>query len=233
MNKKVYIVATIRPWNRKAFSDSISKYPGRWYLISAPEGLTLEKVRKLDPRYIFFPHWSTRVPSSIVNAYECVCFHETDVPFGRGGSPIQNLIARGFTNTRISALRMTDTLDAGPFYLKRRLSLRGRAQDIYIRSSKIIAKMIKEIIVREPKPVAQKGKAVMFLRRRPEQSKIALKYKTLGKIYDHIRMLDADEYPKAFVEQGGLRYEFSHPVMREGSLHARVKITQTKSRRGK
>ncbi len=233
MSKKVYIVATIRPWNRKVFSDIISKYPGRWHLIGAAEDLTLEKVRKLNPRYIFFPHWSERVPLSLVHAYECVCFHETDVPFGRGGSPIQNLIARGFTNTKISALRMTDSLDAGPVYLKRRLSLRGRAQDIYSRAAKIIAKMIREITLHEPPPVAQKGKAVMFLRRRPDQSKIALTYKIMDEIYDHIRMLDADEYPKAFIEQGGLRYEFSHPVMRKGALHARVKITQSKSRREK
>ncbi|MFA6217290.1 MAG: methionyl-tRNA formyltransferase [Candidatus Omnitrophota bacterium] len=233
MSKKVYIIATIRPWNIKAYRNSISKYPGNWHLITAAKDLTLERIKRFKPRYIFFPHWSKRVPSSIVNSYECVCFHETDVPFGRGGSPLQNLIVRGFTNTKISALRMTGVLDAGPVYFKRQLSLRGRAQDIYIRSSKIIAKMIKEIIMQEPKPVAQQGKAVMFLRRRPDQSKIALKHKTLGKIYDHIRMLDADEYPKAFIEQGGLRYEFSHPVMREGALYARAKITQSKSRRGK
>ncbi len=26
--------------------------------------------------------------------FECVCFHMTDVPYGRGGSPLQNLIIR-------------------------------------------------------------------------------------------------------------------------------------------
>ena len=46
------------------------------------------------PKYIFFPHWSKKVDTKIVNNYECVCFHETDLPYGRGGSPIQNLILR-------------------------------------------------------------------------------------------------------------------------------------------
>ena len=46
------------------------------------------------------------MPSEIIRNYECICFHETDLPFGRGGSPIQNLIVRGFKTTKISAIKM-------------------------------------------------------------------------------------------------------------------------------
>jgi len=36
----------------------------------------------------------------------------TDVPYGRGGSPLQNLIVRGHTETKLTALRCVRDLDA-------------------------------------------------------------------------------------------------------------------------
>jgi methionyl-tRNA formyltransferase len=104
-------------------------------------------------RYIFFPFWSHKVPKEITDKYECVCFHMTDVPYGRGGSPLQNLILRGHTETVISALRMTDEMDAGPVYMKRPLSLEGSAQEIYERAAGIISGMMREIAETEPTPV--------------------------------------------------------------------------------
>jgi methionyl-tRNA formyltransferase len=230
MNKKVYLVATIRTWNIQVFRDTIRKYPGAWHLITNEKDLTPEKIRKLNPRYIFFPHWSHIVPRSIIDSYECVCFHETDVPFGRGGSPIQNLIVRGYKQTKISALRMTKDLDGGPVYFKHYLSLQGRAEDIYIRSSKIIAGMIKKIITKELLAKSQKGKVVVFKRRTPEQSVIPLKLKTIDQVFDYLRMLDAQEYPQAFIERGGFKYEFSHPTLCRGVIQADVRINKIKSR---
>ena len=52
-------------------------------------------LKKITPRYIFFLHWDWRVPHVIWQQHECVCFHMTDVPYGRGGSPLQNLILEG------------------------------------------------------------------------------------------------------------------------------------------
>jgi len=49
----------------------------------------------------------------------------TDLPFGRGGSPLQNLIVRGFTHTKLSALRVEKGLDTGDIYLKEDLEQYG------------------------------------------------------------------------------------------------------------
>lgn len=154
-----------------------------------------------DARYVFFPFWSHKVPKEITDKYECVCFHMTDVPYGRGGSPLQNLILRGHTETVISALRMTDEMDAGPVYMKRPLSLEGSAQEIYERAAGIIAGMMREIAETEPTPVPQVGEVVEFKRRGPDQSRIdgLGAYYSGRKLYDFIRMLDADGYPRAYV----------------------------------
>ena len=41
----------------------------------------------------------------------------TDLPFGRGGSPLQNLIVRGYKETMLSAIKCVGEVDAGPIYI--------------------------------------------------------------------------------------------------------------------
>lgn len=88
MRDKHYVVVTVRPWNVEQYHATISTLPGDWHLITDPDEVSIEHLASIQPRYIFFPHWSHKVPAEIVERYECVCFHETDVPYGRGGSPL-------------------------------------------------------------------------------------------------------------------------------------------------
>jgi len=189
----------------------------------------MEKVRAIDPRFIFVLHWSWKVPDEIVDGFECVCFHMTDVPYGRGGSPLQNLIVRGHRETKVTALRMNREIDAGPVYLKEALSLEGRAEDIYIRAGETAAKMIARIIQAEMPPVPQTGEVVSFKRRKPEESNIA-QIQSLPDLYDHIRMLDAEDYPHAFLEAGQFRMEFARAVQHPDRIVAEVSITQVKEK---
>lgn len=225
MPDKHYVVTTIRPWHVAQYNAKVSTLPGVWHLITDPDELTVARLATIQPRYIFFPHWSHKVPAAIVDRYECVCFHETDVPYGRGGSPIQNLIERGHTDTVVTALRMVEELDAGPVYGKRPLSLLGLAEEIYLRSASIIFEMIEAIATREPTPSAQSGKPTAFRRRTPEQSSFPRDAQTLAAVFDHIRMLDAEQYPHAFLEYGDFHMEFTRPVLRTGRIEAAVSIS--------
>ncbi len=219
-----YLVVGCRPWNRRLFDEVIRKYDGEWHFIGSREELTAASVHAINPRFVFFLHWSWKVPDEIVSGFECVCFHMTDVPYGRGGSPLQNLILRGHKETKVSALRMTGEFDAGPVYLKEPISLEGAAEDIYIRAGETAARMIARIIREQMTPVPQTGEAVIFRRRKPEQSNVAA-LRSLTEIYDYIRMLDAEEYPHAFLEAGAFRFEFSKAVRLEDRVVAQVTIT--------
>lgn len=222
-----YIVATTKPWNIAMFHKKIRHYPGTWRLISDPKKLTQRLIKKIKPRYIFFPHWSWIVPEEILQLAECVCFHETDLPYGRGGSPIQNLIWRGHHRTMISAIRMEKGLDAGPIYLKKPTRLDGSAQEIFQRNAAIVAGMIYVMITRPISPKPQKGSTKVFQRRTPAQSNIAiLSDPSLRSIYDLIRMLDAPTYPKAFVEIGNVRFEFTQAKRVASGVVAQVMITK-------
>ena len=221
--KNSYVVAAIGDWNKALFQKSMDPLLGDWHFASSPEELDELLQFGVRPKYIFFIHWRWFVPESITQEIACVCFHMTDLPFGRGGSPLQNLIVRGYKKTKLSALKMTKELDAGPIYLKEDLSLSGAASEIYIRASELSWIMIKKIIQMNPQPQEQVGKVTLFERRKPAQSEIANDL-NLDQIYDHIRMLDAEGYPSAYLDKGDLRFFFKNAVKDGGSLSALVTI---------
>jgi len=220
-----YVVASSSVW-RPSLPEDLSNRTGLKFIsITRKEDLTPQTLETMSPRYIFFPHWSYIIPSKVFENYECVIFHMTDVPFGRGGSPLQNLISRGIYETKISALRCVKELDAGPVYLKRPLSLYGSAEEIYLRASEIIEDMICQIIKEQPVPVEQTGETTCFSRRKPAQSDIA-ELTTLKQVFDYIRMLDANGYPRAFLETEHFRFEFERASLKGGQVIADVKITE-------
>ena len=206
-----YVLATSRPWN-EILAQRLQESTGhRFYLIKEKEALTLEYLREINPRYVFFPHWSYRIPSGIHQAYECVIFHMTDLPYGRGGSPLQNLILHGHTETKISALRCSNVMDAGPIYMKQPLSLEGAASQIFARATGVIESMIRSMIKNEPVPTQQQANPVIFERRTPEQSDLTqAPIQSLNDFFDFIRMLDAEGYPQAFIDLHGHRIELSN-----------------------
>ena len=69
-------------------------------LLDNPKKLKLDYIKKINPKLIFFPDWSWIIPNEIVQKYQCVCFHESNLPKFRGGSPIQNQIIRGIKKTK-------------------------------------------------------------------------------------------------------------------------------------
>ncbi len=223
--KSTYVVAGVKPWNQRVFENKVLQFPGQWFYVDDPEELTLSWLDEVVPEYIFFLHWSEIVPEEILDAHECVCFHMTDVPYGRGGSPLQNLIMRGHRETKMTALRMVPELDAGPVYMKRVFSLEGStAEEIFLRSSQLSADMIGEIIEERPEPVPQSGEATTFKRRTPSESRIPNR-DSLQALHDFIRMLDAEGYPEAFIEHEGYRYKFRCSSLYDDRIEASVTIT--------
>ena len=116
------LIVSEKSWNKELVSYLQSTMPQyAFYLISQKEDFTVERIGSISPVKIFIPHWSYIIPSAIFERYECIVFHMTDLPYGRGGSPLQNLIVRGLTATKLSALRVEVGLDTGPVYLKIRM----------------------------------------------------------------------------------------------------------------
>lgn len=218
-----YILASRTVWPIEEFLRRRNKLPGEWLLMTSEADLTVESLQQFGPRYVFFPHWSSIVPQAILATHECVCFHMTDVPFGRGGSPLQNLVSRGIKETRLTALRMTEQIDAGPVYAKHPLELSGSANEIFRRAATIALDVVEWMVACEPPAVKQSGEPTFFPRRKSEQSAIPVSGSPES-LYDHIRMLDADGYPHAFADFGDWRAEFTDACLDGDVVSARVKL---------
>lgn len=220
----MYVIVSNKEWHRNLV-DEIQLITGKeTAFINRKELICSEYLIGLNPEYIFFPHWSDIIPADVYENFTCIIFHMTDLPFGRGGSPLQNLIVRGIEETKLSAIRCVKELDAGDVYLKRPLSLHGSAEEIFLRASNLMRDMMIEIIENRPEPVPQKGEVCVFKRRKPQDGCIS-GLDDLGKVFDYIRMLDADGYPRAFADIGNLHFEFERASLKDGFIKADVKIT--------
>ena len=83
--------------------------------ISRKGDLNEKLIQDFRPDYIFFPHWNWIVDKKIHQNHNCIVFHTSPLPYGRGGSPIQNLILNGYEYSPVCALKMTSELDSGLF----------------------------------------------------------------------------------------------------------------------
>ena len=192
----------------------------------------LAKVSRYEKKgtKVFFPHWSKLIPSTVYTHLDCVIFHMTDLPYGRGGSPLQNLISRGVQATKISAFLCEEGIDAGPVFSKKDLDLSGSAEQIFERADAIIVKQIFEILELDLTPKSQSGEPTFFARRRPEESRIPANIE-LTKIYDHIRMLDAPGYPNSFIEFGDSVLYFTRAQLSGNRILAQVEIQRIEDQR--
>ena len=200
-----------------------------FFFIQNKKYLNLTYLNKLRPDIIFVPHWSWKINKEIINKYLCIGFHATPLPYGRGGSPVQNMILKGFLKTKLCALKLDKKLDSGPIYKQVNVSLKGSGSEIFTRIYKKILILIKDLSLRLPIPKKQYGKITFFKRRTPQQSNIKKTF-NLNELYNFIRMLDISEnkFPKAFLKIGNLKFEFFNSTIIKNCLKAEVSIKKFK-----
>ena len=100
-----FILLTEKSWHISIISILESRRDEEWKHINNKEDFNLNMLNDFKPEKVFIPHWSYIIPESIWTVYPCIVFHMTDLPYGRGGSPLQNLIM-GLTkwNSQIAQL---------------------------------------------------------------------------------------------------------------------------------
>lgn len=218
-----YVIFSLKTWNKKAYENNKHNLVGNWFFYNDKKFLNEEHLDKIKPQYIFFPHWSLIIPENIYLKYTCILFHMTNLPYGRGGSPLQNLISRGFKKTLVSAISVQQEVDSGDIYCQEELLLKGNAQKIYEKMADITIDLIRKIINGNYIKKKQTGKITFFKRRVPKES-VLPKNGSIEKIYDHIRMLDAETYPLAFINHGNLKVYFSKAKIKNNMITVKAKI---------
>jgi methionyl-tRNA formyltransferase len=179
--------------------------------------LSIKALVEFKPDYVFFTHWNWIVKDDIHQNFNCVVFHTAPLPYGRGGSPIQNLILEGFDKAPVCAIKMTRELDSGPIYASSAISLAGSLKDIFLRLNVAVNDLIEEITENNPSAVPQRGEPHIFKRLTIEDNEIPMGL-GLEEIYDRIRMVDHDEYPNAFITYDNIKLEFGSAKIVNGTL---------------
>lgn len=227
--KSKIVIASSKEWffknhTRNKFDDYDVIY------IDNTDNLNIRKLRKISPEYIFFPHWSHILSKDIIEAFDCIIFHSAPLPEGRGGSPIQNLLIRNYEESPIYAIRADEFIDSGPIYTSRLLKLHGKLDDIFKRMTPLIEDMIIEIVDKNIRPTPQVGEPTYFKRLKNTDNEIDFQSE-VKKIYDQIRMVDSDEYQKAYKILDGCRLEFFNPRhTSSGEIMAEVLIRKNEKK---
>jgi methionyl-tRNA formyltransferase len=169
--------------------------------------------------YIFFPHYSKLIPSEFLERHNCIGFHTGDLPKDRGGSPIQNKILRGEYFTWVSALKLIDKLDAGDILCREEFSLEHGSIEIILKDiSKVIARLIRTVLTKNPAPIAQTGDSSIYPRLNHQDSELRIEDLEVRQIYDRIRMLDGLDYPPAYLQFGRYRILLNNAELRDNAL---------------
>ena len=79
----------------------------------------------------------------------------------------------------------------------------------------------------EPLPSKQKGNSYLFKRLKEEDNKLDFNL-SIKEIYDRIRMVDSNEYNKAYIELGNYKIEFSKAKRTADKLIAQINIIKSK-----
>lgn len=198
-----------RKWALDAISE-ISKCNPRereWEVLTSPGEYSERVLKPIDRDTIFIAvGWSWLIEPSITRKYLCLGVHPSDLPYYRGGSPIQHQIIDGIIHTKCSLFRLSDRIDSGDVWGQADLSLSGDSMAEVLNNVKVSAiKLLNRFISQFPdiNPEPQCLEHGSYKRRRsPEESRInpeEVDFLDIRRLYNKIRSL-TEPYPNAFIE---------------------------------
>jgi methionyl-tRNA formyltransferase len=191
-----------REWAFRIY-DAVMREPGHVFMVMrGKESYDEQALLDFKPDLVLFYGWSWVVGKKLLDAHSCLMLHPAPLPKYRGGSPIQNQIIDGQTDSAVTIFVMTEALDAGDIAGQCPLSLEGTLDDIFDRITeagiRITLDILRRGLVRTPQ---DSSKATYCKRRKPADSELTLDELASAPgqhLYNKIRML-ADPYPNAFI----------------------------------
>ncbi len=136
--------------------------------------------------------------------------HSSNLPEGRGWSPLTWQLLEGRSNIAVTLLCADDPVDSGDIWARRWLHFEGHELFDEINSAlfetelELMDYAVNQCGQIQPEP-QDDSKASWYPRRRPEDSRLD-PHKTLAEQFDLLRVVDPVRYP-AFFEFRGHRYE--------------------------
>lgn len=141
-----------------------------------------------------------------------VVVHESDLPYGKGWSPLSWQVESGLNEIPITMFEASNDLDAGDWYIKDVITLDGfeLIDELRYKQADKTMKMIDLYLEQFPVfPNKQIGIETKFQKRKEENQEINIE-KTIKEQFNKLRVCDNDRYPAHFfmVDKNGNRQKY-------------------------
>jgi methionyl-tRNA formyltransferase len=131
--------------------------------------------------------------------------HESALPLGRGWSPLSWQVLEGGNIIPIVLFDAREGLDSGPIYMQDIIKLNGNEllDEIKRKQGLKTIELFCRFLERWPDlvPIEQKGNPTFYPKRNIEDDKID-EHKTIAENFNHLRIVDNEEYPAWFQYKG-------------------------------
>lgn len=191
-----------RDWAFGIYEELMQDRRHVFLLIRGKEAYDESSLIDFKPDLVLFYGWSWIVGTELLSRFVCLMLHPAPLPLYRGGSPIQNQIIEGKSQSAVTLFVMTAEMDAGDIVGQTPLSLEGSLEEIFRRITSagvaLTRRILAEGLVRIPQ---EHSKATYCKRRKPADSEITpeeLRTATAEYLYNKVRML-AEPYPPAYI----------------------------------
>ncbi len=160
--------------------------------------------------FLFLISCTEIVPREIYSRYRFpLVIHESDLPEGRGWSPLAWQILAGKNDVVVSLIEVAEQVDRGAIWKKSKLSLEGHElldeinQKLFLIKLSLIEYAISHYLDATPSE-QDNSEATYYPRRTPNDSKID-PHKSIEDQFSLLRIIDKTRYP-AFFELRGYKY---------------------------
>jgi methionyl-tRNA formyltransferase len=134
--------------------------------------------------------------------------HESDLPSGKGWSPLTWQVIEGKNRIPISLLEAAEAIDSGVIYGKVFIDLDGTELIDELRSKQAMAtrQLLLNFLDAYPdvKSMEQQGASSFYPKRKAEDSKLDIN-RSIGEQFNLLRVVDNERYP-AYFEYAGKKY---------------------------
>ena len=189
---------------KQEIKKAISKYGKKLVILD-----NHKRLRKNFQLNIIFSYFKIIDYKYLKRSNHNLVLHESDLPKGRGMSPVSWSILKGAKKLTFSLIEANNTVDGGKIYFKKKVKVNELLIFDEIKKTQLknniflLEKFLKHLrrYKKSPKALKQKGRPTFFKLRTPKDSKLNVN-KSLKSQFNLMRICDYDHYPSYFIYKG-------------------------------
>jgi len=170
----------------------------------------MNEVRRMNGDYLFLISCTEIVAEDVLSRYKnCIVIHESDLPNGRGWSPLAWQILEGRNDIIVSAIKCAYPVDSGDIIKQETLHLDGTelSEEIHEKAFRVKSELALSIITSKTTHSAKQfGAPGYYRKRKPDDSELFAE-KTIAEQFDLLRICEP-RFP-AFINHRGSRYKIT------------------------